>query len=158
MTASSYYDRTTTQFVDGSPIFHTPEDEQRQSSVAQELETAWGCNVKSFGRLAPVDWFFERDGRLIGVGELKVRQHEAGRYPTVFLNVRKWLALNLAQGGLGVPAIFVARFNDGTRWTRVSEIDASQVRIGGLTRQVKSRNDIEPVIEVPVHTMHPLND
>lgn len=152
----SYYDRTATVFVDGSPIFHSQEDEQHQNHVALDLEQAWGCSVRSFGRLAPVDWFFEREGRLVGVGELKARTHRRGKYPTVFLNTRKWLALTLAQSGIGVPAVFVVRFEDGTRWVRVSDVDASRVRIGGLTRQMKSRNDIEPVIEVPVDQMRDL--
>jgi hypothetical protein len=84
----------------------------------------------------------------VGVGELKSRTHPRSQHPTVFLNLRKWLALCLAQAGLGVPAVFVVKFTDMVGWVSINQIDATRVRLGGCTRTVKSRNDIEPVIEV----------
>lgn len=149
-TDMTYYDRVATTHVDGSPVFRTKEDEASEEHVARILAQAWGCDVLSFGALSAVDWYCVKAGRVAGVLELKTRSHELGRYPTVFLNVRKWLALTLAATGLGVPAIFVVRFRDGIRWIRVADIDATQVRMGGLRHQVKSRNDQEPVIEVPI--------
>ena len=149
----SYYERVASTFVDGSPVFKSGEDERNEGTVAGEIERLWGCEARSFGKLAPVDWWFSRHGRVVGVGELKSRAHPHTKYPTVFLNVRKWLALMLAANGMGVPAVFVVKFIDGTRWIPISEIDASKISVGGLSRIVKSRNDIEPVIEVPVTEM-----
>lgn len=153
----NYYDRQAATHVDGTPMFLSEHDEQSEAHVASLLELAWSCRCRSFGRLSPVDWYFERDERLIGVGELKSRSHGSDTYPTVFLNVRKWLALLLCANGLGVPAIFVVRFDDCVRWIPVSEIDATGVRISGCRSIVKSRNDIEPVIEVKVSQMKELN-
>jgi hypothetical protein len=90
----SYYDRQTATHVDGTPIFKSREDEQSERTVAEQLESAWRCQCRSFGRLSPVDWFFVQDGRLVGIGELKTT--------------------------------------------------------------VKSRNDIEPIIEVPIDQMRAL--
>jgi hypothetical protein len=149
----SYYDRETARHLDGTPIFVTSADEQSQEEVAGVLAAAWRCEIRSFGRLAPVDWFAVRDGRLIGLLELKTRTHAIATYPTVFLNLRKYLALVLGATGIGVPAIFVVRFTDGVLWQAVHAIDARQTRLGGCLRVVKSRNDIEPVIEVPVASM-----
>ena len=154
----SYYERVSTTFVDGSPVFKSEEDERNEGAVAGDIERAWGCDARSFGKLAPIDWWFSRHGRVVGVGELKSRTHPYSQYPTVYLNVRKWLALLLAANGMGVPAVFVVRFSDCTKWIPVTEIDASSVSIGGLTRTVKSRNDIEPVIEVPVIKMRMLGE
>ena len=153
----TYYNRNAATFVDGSAIFKTAEDERSEDETAKAIETVWCCECRSFGKLAPVDWFFVRTGRMVGVGELKTRTHASGQYPTVFLNVRKWLALSLAGNGLGVPAVFVVRFTDVVKWIDVSTIDASVVRVGGCTKIVKSRNDIEPVIEVPVMAMKALS-
>lgn len=152
----SYYNRVATTFVDGSPVFKSEEDERNEGTVAGDIERAWGCDARSFGKLAPIDWWFSRHGRVVGIGELKSRTHPHSQYPTVFLNVRKWLALVLASSGMGVPAIFVVRFSDDTRWIPVRDIDASNVSVGGLTHTVKSRNDIEPVIGVPVAVMRTL--
>lgn len=154
--SDSYYDRDVVRHIDGTPIFQTAGDEHAQAQVAEQLAAAWGCEIHSFGRLSPVDWYATRDGRVIGVLELKARTHPAAKYPTVFLNVRKWLALQLAGAGMGVPPIFVVKFTDQLRWVRVDGVRAS-VTIGGCTRIVKSRNDIEPVFEIPVNDMHTID-
>jgi hypothetical protein len=149
----SYYDRSVGTHLDGSPIFKTEIDERNENEVSAAIAAAWRCNVRSFGRLSPIDWYAERDGRLVGVLELKSRSHPSSKHPTVFLNVRKWLTLAMASMGLGVPAIFVVRFEDQTLWVPLSKVDASSVRMGGCSRIVKSRSDVEPVIEIPVKDM-----
>lgn len=88
---------------------------------------------------------------------MKTRSHSADRFLTVFLNVRKWLALSLAEAGLGVPALYIVSFADEQRYIRVNEINASQMRVGGCRRVVKASSDIEPVIEVPVNAMKKLS-
>lgn len=149
----SYYDRSTTLNLDGTPIFKTPEDEEHESAVAAKVETAWSCRLHSFGKLCPIDWWAERDGRMVGLLELKSRTHSSDTYPTVFLNVRKWLALTLAEVGLGVPAIFAVEFTDRLCYIPLSEVDGTQIAIGGTKHLVKSRSDIEPVVLVPIASM-----
>ena len=149
----SYYDREAATHLDGTPIFRSREDESNENEVAAQLAEAWGCEIRSFGMLAPVDWYAVRQGRLVGVLELKSRPHESTRFPTVFLNVRKWLALRLAAVGLNVPDLFVVRFTDAVRWILVSDIDASNIQIAGCSRTVKSRSDVEPVIHVPISSL-----
>ncbi len=146
---SDYYTRTTAE----RGAFATADDSRSEDEVAAMIGERMRCEVRHFGQFSAVDWYMVRNGRLVGVAELKTRSHDSGKYPTVFLNVRKWLALLLAEQGLGVPAAYFVRFADGVRWVKVGEIDASQVRIGGCARIVKSRNDIEPVIEIPVEQM-----
>lgn len=150
---TTYYDRTVTTHLDGTPIFKTEEDSRNENQVARQLEEAWRCTLHPFGKLAPVDWFAQRDGRIVGLVELKSRSHPSSRFDSVFLNVRKWFALQLGALGLGTPAIFVVQFTDGLRWVPVGEIDATKQRIGGTTRIVKAVSDIEPVIDVPIALM-----
>jgi hypothetical protein len=153
---TTYYERETQTHVDGTPIFRTANDAKNENEVAQSIAAAWKCSVRSFGKLAPIDFYAERDGRLVGLLELKSRPHLSNKYLTVFLNVRKWLALSLGAVGMGTVGVFVVRFDDGIRWIQVSEIDATRFRIGGCARVVKSISDIEPVIEIPVVTMRKL--
>src|SRR6188472_4237947 len=112
MTAT-YYDRQTATHIDGSPIFATQQDKSAEDAVAAIAEGVWGCQIRRFGALSPVDWFATRDGRVVGVLEVKSRSHAAAKYETVFLNVRKWLALTLASVGMGVPALYLVQFTDG---------------------------------------------
>jgi hypothetical protein len=150
-----YSDRTALVHVDGTTIFKTDEDDEVERQVAVVLAEAWKCEVKSFGRIAVIDWWFGRDGRLVGIGELKSRSHASTKYPTVFLNVRKWLALTLGSIGLGVPAMFVVQFTDGLRFINVAKIDATRNMIGGC-KEIKKARDVEPMIEVDVAKMNVL--
>ena len=152
----TYYDRSAITHVDGTQVFANAEDRAAEKQVAETIMEIWRCELCQFGALCPVDWYAKRAGRVVGVVELKSRTHAWDAYPTVYLNVRKWLALILAQVGMGVPAVFVVQFTDGIFWCPVRHIDASRMKIGGCTRTVKSANDIEPVIEVPVSLLRPI--
>lgn len=152
----TYYDRQATTHLDGTQIFQNDDDRQAERDVAARLAAAWDCRIVSFGALAPVDWYAERNGRLIGVLELKSRSVAKSQYSTVFLNVRKWLALQLASVGLRCPALFVVKFTDAVLWSKLRDIDAGDVKVLGCSRFVKSVNDMEPVIEVPIATMRAL--
>lgn len=153
----SYYARESSTHLDGSPIFTTTSDVTSENEISALLEREWGCEMRRFGLLAPLDWYSTRAGRLVGVLELKTRSHPFAQFPTVFLNVRKWLALTLASTGLGVPALFVVRWADSLGWCSVADVDARVHRIGGCSRRVKSDSDIEPVIEVPVELFRKIN-
>jgi hypothetical protein len=150
--SDAYYWRQAATHIDGSPIFAKESDVKAERAVAARVSELWGCEVHWFGLLTAIDWYATRAGRLIGVLELKCRDHESTTFPTVFLNVRKWLALSMAEVGLGVPAVFVVQFRDGVWWVKVADIDARQHRIGGCKREMKFR-DIEPIIEVPIRAM-----
>ncbi len=148
-----YYDRAGGLATDGTPTFATRQDAESEREVAALLSQRWSCEFHPFGALADIDWWMSRHGRIVGVGEIKTRSHAVAQYPTVFLNVRKWLALMLAGNGLNVPALFIVRFSDGLRYLPVAEVDASALRVGGCRQRVKSVSDVEPVIEVPVAGM-----
>jgi hypothetical protein len=153
---ADYYARTWSKAPDGTPQFGNDRDRANEHQVAALLEQSWRCSINSFGSLSPVDWYAERHGRLIGLLELKCRTHPKAKYPAAFLNVRKWLSLSWAAFGLCVPAILVVRFTDSTLWVPLNRIDAQKTVIGGCLRIVKSANDIEPIVMVPVASMREL--
>lgn len=148
-----YADRTSSDNADGTPLFASDYDLANEERAKAAIEAAWSCTLHRFGRLCAIDFYALRAGRLVGFVEVKSRTHESARFDTVFLNVRKWLALMLAEVGLGAPSIFVANFTDTIKFMPVAEIDARRVRLGGTAQIVKSHSDIEPVIEVPVSAM-----
>jgi hypothetical protein len=152
----SYYDRKAALHLDGTQVFANSADVAAEQNVGKLLEAAWRCSIRSFGALSPIDWYAERDGRLVGLVEIKARSHASDRYPTVFLNVRKWLALQLGAIGLGCPALYAVKFEDGVFWIEVANVDAKAHSIGGCLRIVKSANDIEPVIAVRILDMRRL--
>lgn len=135
--------------TDGTRILYAVTDTTAEEATRQQLETAWRCTLHPFGPLCAIDWYATRHGRLAAVLELKIRSHTRVTYPTLYLSVRKWLALTLASNGLGCPAFFVARFLDGIGYVRIGDVDASRHVIGGRERQ-RTAYDTEPLIEVPV--------
>ena len=144
--------RIETVNTDGTPLHASDYDKRYEHETAQLLAKAWNCEVRPVGPLCPIDYYALRDGRLVGLIEIKRRYHPVGTYPTVYLNLRKWLALQLAALSGGAP-VFVVRWDDETRYIDVREVDASKITVGGETAVIKSHTDIEPVILVPVANM-----
>jgi len=152
----NYYRRSNVIHIDGLPVFQQPEDQQAEEEIAAKLSAIWNCQIKSFGMMAAIDWWAERHGMPVGVLELKRRNAPAAAWPNAILNLRKWLALTLASVGMHVPAVFVYKCTDKLFWIPTSEIDANRVIIGGCKTHVKSSNDVEPVIMVPLKSFREL--
>lgn len=152
----TYAERPGDTHTDGTPLFQTPSDRANEEKVAGVIGEQWRCELRPFGMLAPLDFYATRHGRMVGLIEVKCRTHEAAKFGTVFLNVRKWLALGLGQVGMGVPSIFVVSFSDDLRFIPWTKIDATAISIAGCAGVVKSHSDVEPVILVPVASMDPV--
>lgn len=135
-----------------SPVYATDADRRRQAEVARILDAAWGCEHYEFAAFFPIDWYAVKAAQVIGVSELKCRNIPHDEFSTVFFSVRKWIALNMAQIGLGVPAVFVVRFTDEIRWIRVG-LNMGELTLGGTDNGIIGRAGKEPVIEVPIDEM-----
>lgn len=130
--------------------FESPGDTAAERAVGARLAAAWGCQIHFFGRFNPLDCYAEMGGRMAALVEVKSRSHKSTAYPTIFLSVRKHFCLTLASTLYCVPATFVAGFSDDkVGWCAIGEIDASKHIIGGHN-DPRTRNDREPLIEVPI--------
>jgi len=148
---NSFYDRKPQTHIDGSLIFKTAEDDANEASIAKLVEAHFNCQAHPMARLAAIDWVFNRNDRIVGVGELKIHRMHSRKFDTVLLSLRKWLALLLAGEGMGVPPIYVSQWSDWTAWVDVRTIDAHSIRIGGCqSRGTDSRSNIEPLILIPL--------
>ena len=150
-----YASRNTSINSDGTPVFATRKDFENQKQTACIIEKKFGPNLelREFGRLCPIDYYALRDGRTVAFIEIKSRSHHSFKFKTVFLNFRKWISLRMAEVGVGVPSFFFVKFKDKILYTPVSQIDASRLIVGGTSKIVKSKTDIEPVIEIDVSKM-----
>ena len=130
----------------------TPEHLANQQRVADRLAAHWRCDLVVFSKLSGVDYYTERDGRMVGLVEIKCRNQTTTEHDTVILAVRKWFVLMFASFGLNVPALFVVNFTDGLGWCHVSDVDATRHMIGGRANRGgrAARTDREPIIRVPV--------
>lgn len=141
--------------------YKTAEDERNEKEAAKDLAEYFSqrgdgeCEFHPFAKYDPLDWWVERNKHMVGVAELKCRSHASTTHGTVWLAVRKWLAMRLAECGFGVKAIFAVRFTDGLFYIPLYDVDASKHIWGGCgkNRAVNSQNTTEPMIEVPVADM-----
>lgn len=155
--SEKYDDRTPTMYIDGTEIWVTPEDEQHEREIADKIEPVWKCEFRRFAKLAPIDWYCLRTGRIVGLAEMKDRDHDTQKYETVYLSVRKWLALQLASSGMGIPGMFIVQFTDEIRWINIGDVNAKRFAMGGTKRIQNSRGNIEPIIHVPLEKMKKLD-
>ena len=152
---SDYHLRLAGRAVDGTVMAATPEDDRREREVARRLEVAWGCVLHRLPHLNPIDYYAETSQRLSAHVEIKVRSHTPTKYPTVFLNVRKYLNLLNAYLFTGVPSYFAVGFSDGQiGWISVADVVPGPViRMAGTQRAARLASDYEPVIDVSVASL-----
>lgn len=130
-------------------LLRTPADAEREQQAAEYMAAAWKCELRPFGHLAPVDYYCERDGKLVAFVELKSHNHAMDAHPTVLLDVHKWLALQLAAAGAGgVPAYFAVVFDDAFVFVSAGDVSGCPVLITG--RRDRGRDDTHPAFQVPV--------
>jgi hypothetical protein len=141
------------QFLSGTSQLTPPADVAREDACADELAALWGCTVHRFPPLTAVDYYAERDGRVVGVIEIKTHPHPSTLHSRCYIDAHKLLALDLAALSFGVPAILIKRFTDGMFSIRVGDIDrATPVRVMG--RQDRGRDERHPAVAIPVVSMH----
>ena len=155
-----YYQRTQTVLPGGHVTFKTELDEENERQASMLISLQWQIKVGSFGRYAPIDYYLETfAGQHLGYAELKCRTIDHDKHKETWLNLRKFNWLFMTALGAYCEAFYLIKFNDGIWWIDIFDIrPKGKVRQAGTVEIVKSRNDKEPVIFIPIQSMHPLCD
>ena len=149
---NDYYAR---KWVDGS--FATKSDREAEDLVKRTVEVAWGCELHKYADFDHVDFWLEHGNRTGAYIEVKSRSVTSDTYPDVFLNLCKWYSLIDISVRTDVPAYFFVCFADCIKYINVALVDARELEIGGCSHRVKSENDREPVIMVPISDMETMD-
>lgn len=163
---TDYRKRIQKYSLDGTPIFTTDQDSEREKLVAGILQDKWQCELLHLGLYSLVDYWAVRKGQPVGWVELKCRDYgKEEAYPTMLLNVRKWTVLAQLNYFSPWPALFVsAAFradNLVIRYISIADINSSPRNwkvIAPKGGNVKSRNDTEPCILIPIEDMKVVYD
>lgn len=158
---TNYYARPHQVEADGSIAYQSDGDAFNERRIKARLEAAWGCTLNRYPRLHVIDYWAERDERVVGHVEVKARTHTAGTYDTLYLNLRKYMNLYTLEAATGVPSTFVAAFACGTiKWINVLDIDARELRPAGMVkdRGVILSSDREPIVLIKVADMSTLEE
>ena len=150
---SDYFKRTGTPMPDGRISMASKRDLALEKAVMGVLGFVWKLKMGSFGRFAPLDFDGFRDGKLVGIMELKTHPYPIEKYPTTQLNLRKWGWLQLYQG-LGVKTLLLKLWENELYFIETDKIGAhvdKNIVMGGCHKWFKSCTDQEPIIQIPTH-------
>jgi len=130
------------------PLYESNQDRINESSIAEKIAVAWGCDVNKTPPKAPYDYCVTRGGLIKAIIEIKMRRNSHDHYPTFLLSVDKVVRCRQHAQLMRCPFVVVVQYTDTLKWWRFAEGEFT-AEIGGRF----DRNDdldIEPVIHVPI--------
>jgi hypothetical protein len=153
-----FYDRKATRHDDGTVMFTNDGDRANERVVAELIEKAWGCKTYRFPDLFHLDFYAEKNRKMVAVIEIKCRAmpSDGSKYRDVYLSLQKWLHLTEVSSAFLCSGIFVVKFEDDVvKYIRVDEVDPRYHIMSGTVRQreIDSPSKWEPMILVPIKDM-----
>lgn len=127
----------------------TEKDRENQRLVAKMIAQRYRCGFKETEPFHSLDFHFFRNGRMIGVAEIKCREIKVSTYETLYLTLRKREAL-FEYHQRGIPAIYVIGFMEEPLLT-VGWVDVMDTMSYEPERKKKGRYDRDNDPWVPPH-------
>lgn len=130
----------------------TAETLENEHRVKAFLEDLWNVDLCERDTYDPIDWDIVQDGQQMGVIELKSYNRKTFDSPTVFLNIRKFIALRDWHRRNDKPAFYMVNFLDQIRYINVMHVSTAEPIMGGQ-KDGPRKTDWEPMYLVPVADM-----
>lgn len=128
------------------PIYERQGDREAERTVADAIRRSWRCSLEPTPTLAPVDFLARRDGKLVGLIEVKVRKNKIGAYQTYMIAASKLTTMLQLENMMGVPAILAVGWSDAIGWA--SPRSVADLTVGGRSDR-NDRRDQELVAHIP---------
>jgi hypothetical protein len=129
----------------GRPIYETSRDMDAEREIAETIAQKYNATAIKAKRLYGLDWFFERDGYVVGMVEIKVRNYYRNDFTTYMISADKVARIRLLAGVTGVPAFLFVSWKDGIGYINLCD-EPDYNAIGGR----RDRGDDQDV-EVMLH-------
>jgi len=125
--------------------YESKRDKQKERNVAKRVADLWDVVARENPEFYPVDFCFTDDkNEVSGFGEIKVRTHEYGRYPTYIVSAHKVADAKSLANATGLSVILIVQWTCGT--IAFLDFDHPPVRTTWGGRQDRSDGqDMEPV-------------
>ena len=135
------------------PTYETRENRKAEQAVVRKVVRTWwpdgDVNAIRLPVKSSLDVGFARGKDLIGFGEVKVRSHDHGQYPTLLLSMEKWnVAVGIAKN-IRVPVCLLVQFSDILMWAPMEYNSDITVGMGGREDRADPE-DVEPVVFIPM--------
>lgn len=139
------------------PAYETPVDRAREAAVVEAFASHYSLQTIKLPARYPLDFAVLRDSEdgkaITAFGEVKVRTHACGAFPTVILSVAKWSEGMALVERTGTRFLLLVGWDSGSdiRWVDLTTL-AGPPRIAPGGRQDREdSDDAEPVIHIPIH-------
>lgn len=123
---------------------------RNEQKIQAILEKVWKITLRHTEPFAPADFYIIENDSIVGAIEIKTRSHKFGKYPTIWMSLRKYISLK----NLNLKDIYyVINYPNTVRYIKLDDIDSSKIVTSGRTDRVDAPNDIETLIEIPIYEL-----
>lgn len=126
------------------PIYETSRDRDAERQIAETIAQKYNAKAIKAKRLYGLDWFFERDGYVVGMVEIKVRNYTRNHFETYMISADKVARIRMLSSVTGVPAFLFVSWRDGIGYINLSD-EPDYNAIGGR-RDRGDDQDVEVVL------------
>ena len=134
----------------------TTADLSNEQQVANEIQRAWKCHANKLPKHYRADFVLTRGGKVFAFAEVKCRTIPHNRYRHVILGLAKVAHMRMLADIARVPIYFVVRFTDGIFYADLSRGSNYNVGYGGQLTKMRDERDMEPICQIPISTLVPL--
>lgn len=117
--------------------------------VCLKIEKKFRITLKKLKMNYHLDFAGFKNESLKIFGEIKVRSHKYGDYPTVMVSAYKYLGMRQILETFNKPVFLFIQYNDGLYYWRFNIEDEYNIHWGGRIDR-KSHKDIEPMAHFPI--------
>lgn len=142
----------------GLRIYETEEDRRREALFMRAIEERCQCSCVKLPYKWEFDMMLTRGGNLVALGEMKQRNCESTKYPTVVVGESKLKkALFYSErfiqvdGKSPVPVVLFVRYTDGDRLTKISSLSGFGRERFAASNHADDPTDTEWVVHIPTN-------
>lgn len=94
------------------PIYETAKDRANEEEIALLLADRFKAKAIKAKRLYGLDWFFEREGYVVGMVEIKVRNYASTAFKTYMISADKIARIRMLSSVCGIPTFLFVAWTD----------------------------------------------
>jgi hypothetical protein len=130
------------------PIYETAQDRANEEEIATLLAERYNAKAIKAKRLYGLDWFFERDGYVVGMVEIKVRNYASTDFNTYMISADKIARIRMLSSVSGIPSFLFVAWTDTVGYINLADTP-DYTAIGGR-RDRGDPQDIEVLLHYSV--------
>jgi len=129
------------------PTYETEEDLKRETEISLIVSQAFKCELRKLHKYNQFDYAAIRNGKIVAFLEMRRRNNNMSKYPTMIVSMNKVLSAHLVKIAANLETFFVVMWDDCVGYTSLSR--QFEVQVGGRIDR-NDLADIEAVCHIPI--------